>query len=219
MANQNVESGSQTLARGLSALTMIGESDAPLPVAALAQRLNIHRSMAYRLVKTLESQGFVERLPSGELMIGVRLVALARGAARDLQSAASAELGGVAEELGMTAFIVTYDGEAAVTLISAEPRRADAAVVQRPGSRHSIDKGAPGRVIRSQLDPDHYPPDTFEHSRGEVIPGVWSVAVPLTLRGGRPAALAVVSLTQAPDQVAIADRLMVSARRIAAAVH
>lgn len=219
MAPTGVEVGSQTLSRGLSALAMIGESERPLSVAELAERLDIHRSMAYRLVKTLEAHGFAERLPSGELEIGSRLVALARGAARDLQSAASPELGMVADDLRMTAFLVVYDGEAAVTLMSAEPRRADATVAQRPGSRHSIDRGAPGRVIRSQLHPVRFPPARFEHSHDEVFPGLSSVAVPLALPRGRPAAIAVVYLTRPVDQEAVADRLVASANRIAAAVH
>ena len=111
MATERVETGSQTLARGLSALAMIGESERPLTVGELAERLGVHRSMAYRLVKTLESHGFVERLASGDLTIGARLVAVARGASRDLQSAASPELGAVADDLDMTAFLVTLGGE------------------------------------------------------------------------------------------------------------
>jgi DNA-binding IclR family transcriptional regulator len=219
MATERVETGSQTLARGLSALAMIGESERPLTVGELAERLGVHRSMAYRLVKTLESHGFVERLASGDLTIGARLVAVARGASRDLQSAASPELGAVADDLDMTAFLVTFDGEAAVTLTSAEPRRADSTVAQRPGSRHSIDAGAPGRVIRSQLDPAQFPPARFEHSHDEVFAGLSSVAVPLRLPGGRPAAVAVVYLSRPIDKEAVADRLAAAAARIAAAVH
>jgi len=219
MTRSGVESGSQTLARGLSALAMIGESEPALTVAGLAERLGIHRSMAYRLVKTLEHHGFAERLPSGELAIGARLVALTRGASRDLQSAAARELGVLADDLGMTAFLVVYDGEAAVTLTSMEPRQADAIVAQRPGSRHGVDRGAPGRVIRSQLDPTRFPPARFEFSHDEVVPGLSSIAVPLSLPGHRPAAIAVVHLSRELDQEAVATRLIASAHRISTAVH
>jgi DNA-binding IclR family transcriptional regulator len=211
--------GSQTLARGLEALVRIGDAESPISAADLAAALGIHRSMVYRLVKTLESHGFVERHVSGGLMIGPRVVALARGAARDLQSAAAPELGRVADDLGMTAFVVVYDGTAAVTLTSAEPRRADATVAQRPGSRHGIDRGAPGRVIRSQLDPARFPPAPFEHSHDEVVAGLSSIAVPLDLPHHRPAAVAVVYLTQSIDREQVAERLRDAVRRIAAAVH
>jgi DNA-binding IclR family transcriptional regulator len=216
MTSDFVGSGSQTLSRGLTALRMIGESQKPLSVGELAEGLGIHRSMAYRLVKTLEAHGFTEKLPSGQLVIGTRLVALARQAARDLQSAASPELEAIADDLQMTAFLVVHDRDAAVTLLTAEPRHAGATVAQRPGSRHSVDVGAPGRVIRSQLDPLSFPPAPFEHSHDEVLAGLSSIAVPVSLPQGRPAAIAVIYLTRSLDQHAVAERLRASAERIGA---
>ncbi|KRC52103.1 ArsR family transcriptional regulator [Leifsonia sp. Root227] len=216
-AENRADGGSQTLARGLSALAMIGEDGASLSVPELAGRLGIHRSMAYRLVKTLEQHGFVERSPSGELELGARLASLARGAARSLQTAASPELAAVADELGMTAFLVGYDGEVAVTLTSAEPRHAETTVAQRPGSRHAIGQGAPGRVIRSLLSPEQYPPQRFERSHDEVLPGLYSIAVPLALPHGRAAAIAVLYLPHPLDEEHVADVLVAAARRIDAA--
>ncbi|XPP26977.1 MAG: IclR family transcriptional regulator [Leucobacter sp.] len=210
-----VEGGSQTLARGLTALSLIGEAESPLSVPALATELGIHRSMAYRLVKTLEQHGFVERLPSGDLELGVRLAALTRGVARGLDSVAAPELAAVADALGMTAFLVTYDGEAAVTLSNAVPRHAEATVAQRPGSRHPIDKGAPGRVIRSQLHPDRYPPQRFERSHDEVLTGLTSLAVPVHLPRGRAAAIAVLYPTQPLDPEPVVEVLIAAAERIA----
>ena len=69
---KTTEGGSQTLGRGLEALTLIGESATPLSVSELAGKLGVHRSMAYRLVKTFEQYGFVERNPAGELELGAR---------------------------------------------------------------------------------------------------------------------------------------------------
>lgn len=209
--------GSQTLSRGLRALEIIGESDVPLSVAALSQELGIHRSMGYRLVKTLEQHGFVERLASGGLELGIKLSALARGVAKTLQAAAAPELAAVAEQLGMTAFLVTYDGEAAVTLSSAEPQNAETTVAKKPGSRHSIDRGAPGRVIRSQVNPGEYPPQRFEFSHDEVLQGIASIAVPLIVSGSQPAAIAVLYLPQEVDQEHIAQVLAAAAGRIVAA--
>lgn len=214
--------GSQTLARGLRALALIGEAEAPLAVAELAQRLGIHRSMAYRLVATLEEQGFAERDDAGALAVGPRIASLARVVAKDLQTAASPELEAAADELGMTAFLVTYDGECAVTLQSAMPRNAAATIAQRPGNRHPVDHGAPGRVIRSQLDPAAHPPQRFERSHDEVLPGIASIAVPVAVPGGRPAAVAALELTRFADgerTERVVARLEEAARRIAAAMR
>ena len=63
MSSEQIDGGSQTLSRGLTALELIGSADAPLSVADLCAQLGIHRSMAYRLVKTLEQRfGFSARL-------------------------------------------------------------------------------------------------------------------------------------------------------------
>jgi DNA-binding IclR family transcriptional regulator len=221
MANltQAGEGGSQTLARGLTALTLIGEADPPLSVAQLAAQLGIHRSMAYRLVKTLEQQGFVERTPAGELEVGIRVAALARSVARDLQGAATPVLTEVANALDVTTFLVVYDGEAAVTLINVEPLRAETTLAQRPGSRHSIDRGAPGRVIRSQVRPVDYPPQPYEVSHDEIIPGIESIAVPVKLGDGRPAAIAVLYVPRPLDEAKIVAALTRAAAQIADAMR
>ena len=213
-----VEGGSQTLGRGLHALTLIGESAHPLSVAELASELGIHRSMAYRLVKTFEQYGFVERTAGGELELGARLGALARNVAQSLQSAAAPHLAAVSDELLMTSLLVVFDGEAAVTLSTAEPRHADATVAQRPGTRHPIDNGAPGRVIRSQLHPEQFPAKDFEFSHDEVIPGLTSIAVPLLLPQSKPAAIAVIYPPRDVDQGNVVSLLHAASAKISSAL-
>ncbi|HEX4057251.1 MAG TPA: helix-turn-helix domain-containing protein [Galbitalea sp.] len=209
---------SQTLSRGLTALEVLADAEGTLTIAELSNRLGLHRSITYRIVRTLEDHGLVVRNASGELELGARLAALARGVARDLQAAALPELTLVANELGMTAFIVILDSDEtdAVTLASVEPRHAAAAVAQRPGSRHAISRGAPGRAIESQLvrerpaghaETGTFETSKFETSTDEVITGLSSIAVPLAVPGYRAASVAVVYLTQPVDARAIADRL------------
>lgn len=216
---QPVEGGSQTLSRGLTALTLIGESETPLSVSDLAERMGIHRSMANRLVRTFEQHGFAERTSNGRLELGAKLTALARGVSKNLQDVAAPELAAVADELEMTALLVVYDGESAVTLSAAAPQHAITTVMQRPGSRHSIDQGAPGRVIRSQLYPERHEPRRFEQSRDEVLQGVASVAVPLELPQGPPAAIAVLYLPHRLDDEHLADVLGAAAERISKAMR
>lgn len=216
MSAQVDDAGSQTLARGLRAIEVIGASNAPLSVSALCQELGIHRSMGYRLVKTLETYGFVERDVAGGLRLGGKVATLARSIAKTLQEAAAPELTALAAELHMTAFLATLDGDSVVTLSSAEPQSVETTVAKRPGGRHSLNQGAPGKVVRSQVDPATYPPQLFEISQDEVIPGVASVAVPLVVPGNKPAALAVVYLPQAIDVAHIATALSAAAARIVA---
>src|SRR5699024_5682855 len=136
--------GSQTLSRGIRVLEILSEAGTPLSIDETASRLGVHRSNAYRLVRTLEEHGLVGRDPRGGLVLGARLAALAAGVDRDLQAEALPELTAAANELGMTCFVAVLDREECVTLTSVEPRHAVAAVAQRPGTRHFVGAGSPG---------------------------------------------------------------------------
>jgi len=218
---------SQTLSRGIRVLEALAEASAPMMIADVASVLGVHRSIAYRIVRTLEDHGLIARDTSGALSLGPRMAALARGVSRDLQAAALPELTAVANELGMTAFLSVLDHEEVVTLASIEPRHAQATVARRPGTRHPLAFGAPGIAIQSALSPDQWlaaSPATpkrseaadasargYATSHDEVIPGLSSVAVPLMLSGHPAAAVAVVYVGSAHSVEQIAERLTTAA--------
>ncbi|MFE2771468.1 IclR family transcriptional regulator [Microbacterium resistens] len=222
---------SQTLSRGVRILEVLADARSPLSIDEVAARLEVHRSIAYRLVRTLEDHRLIARDSSGLLALGPRMAALAAGVASDLQSEALPELTAVANELGMTCFLAVLDGEECITLVSVEPRHTVASVAQRPGARHPATVGAPGKAILAQLsDTDALVPDSlrdevarirehgFATSHDEVIPTVQSVAVPLPLRGRRPTAIAVVHVATAHADADIAARLIRSAESIRASL-
>jgi DNA-binding IclR family transcriptional regulator len=226
-----VGASSQTLSRGITALEVLAEAAHPLTIAQLSTQLGLHRSITYRIVRTLEEHGLVVRDAAGALELGPRLAALARAVARDLQTAALPELTAVANELGVTAFLTVLDGDDVITLFSVEPKHAQAAVAQRPGTRHSLKVGAPGIAIQSMLSAadrrrltdrnlsrDEAEPTTFPGfatSHDEVIRGLSSIAVPLRAPGQPPAAVAVVYVDHDADVAAIAERLGRAAAAIA----
>ncbi|WP_022928846.1 IclR family transcriptional regulator [Patulibacter americanus] len=211
--------GSQTLSRGIEALKVLGDAEGPVTISELTGRLGLHRSITYRIVRTLEDHGLVTRDAGGGLALGPGFAALARNVAGGLQAAALPELTLVANELGMTAFLAVLDGEdQVVTLASVEPRHGAATVVQRPGSRHSIHAGAPGRAIRRQLQPGSSEA-AYETSHDEVIAGLSSVAVPLAVPGQHPVAVAVVYVGRPLDAAEIGHRLARAAEAIGAALR
>lgn len=225
---------SQTLSRGIRILEVLADARGPLTIDDLARSLELHRSVVYRLLRTLEDHGLVLRDTAGRVSLGARLAALAAGVAHDLHAEALPELTAVANELGMTCFLAVLDRDECITLASVEPRHAVAAVAQRPGARHSILVGAPSKAILSTLAPAEWPAPVDEALRAqvaeaahqgyaishdEVIPTVQAVAVPLRLRGGqRPAAIAVVHVAAPADAAEIAARLTVSADAIRSAL-
>jgi DNA-binding IclR family transcriptional regulator len=203
----------QTLSRGIRALELLAESDTPVSISDLAQRLGLHRSIAYRVVRTLEEHRLVARDSAGDLKLGPSLASLARNVDRDLQTAALPELTQLANGLGMTAFLAVQDEDDAVTLLSVEPRAALATVAQRPGTRHSLDRGAPGRAVRRLVRRGKYDLP-FETSQDEVIQGLSSIAVPLDAPGQPAAAIAVVYLSAPVDVAAIGRHLADAATAI-----
>lgn len=218
---------SQTLSRGIRVLELLAEERGALTIDELARRLEVHRSIAYRLVRTLEDHGLVLRDSRGLVALGARVAALAAGVSHDLQTEALPELTAVANELGMTCFLAVLDRDECITLASVEPRHAVASVAQRPGARHPITVGAPSKAILASLPPSAWPVEIDEALRAEVeaaarrgyatshdevIPTVRSIAVPLGLRAPqRPAAIAVVSVGAAEHPEEVAARLERSA--------
>jgi DNA-binding IclR family transcriptional regulator len=220
---------SQTLSRGIRILEVLADARGPLSIDDLAERLGVHRSVAYRLLRTLEDHGLVIRDTAGRVQLGARLAALAAGVAHDLQAEALPELTALANELGMTCFLAVRDHDECVTLASVEPRHAVASVAQRPGTRHPVTRGAPGKAILALLAEASWPADVsavladevrdaaargYATSHDEVIPTLRAVAVPLALRGREPAALAVVYVASSHDDAEIAARLRSSAAAI-----
>ncbi|MFF2245719.1 IclR family transcriptional regulator [Arthrobacter sp. NPDC058130] len=225
-------SPSQTLSRGIRALEILAEAQQPLTIAELADAMGVHRSVAYRILRTLEDHSLLVRDDGGRVQPGPGLAVLARGVSRDLQAAALPELTQLANTLTMSAFVAVWDREECVTLVTVDPRHSGAAVVQHPGSRHPISAGAPGIAIQSAFAEQEwqaltpgipYRPEAaearrrgFAASHDEVIAGVSSIAVPLRVPGGRPAALAVVYIRAAQDPDDVAGALTGAARRIEA---
>jgi DNA-binding IclR family transcriptional regulator len=213
-------STSQTLDRGLTALEFVAIASPPPTIEAIASELGVHRSIAYRIVRTLEEHHLVRRDEMGRCHAGARLAALARSVRTELQSAAVEELAATANDLGMTTFLVVRDGDEAVTIESIEPSATQVHVTYKPGIRHRIDAGAPGVAIlaagpacddeRPEIDDARRRGWSF--SDGEVVPGMGSIAAPIK---GTDASVAVIFLAAGvPDREAIARRVVAAATTI-----
>ncbi|QHC61234.1 helix-turn-helix domain-containing protein (plasmid) [Rathayibacter sp. VKM Ac-2760] len=226
--------GSQTLDRGVSILELLAEAPAGLTIDEVARHLTVHRSIAYRLLRTLEDHRLIVRDSQGRIVLGPRMAALAAGVSSDLQASSLPELRAVAQELGMTCFLTVLDADECVTLVSVEARSTIAAsVAQRPGARHAITVGAPGKAILSALPESEWPegisPELraeihaialrgFATSHDEVIATVQAVSVPLVTRRLQPAALAVMYVGATRDPAVLANRLLVAAAAIRVAL-
>lgn len=236
MAGMSAPGTAQTLSRGLRALEVLCAVGEPMRVNEVAEELGVHRSVAYRLLRTLEEHALATRSEHGYLP-GPALRTLLEQAEAPQQRKATPILQGVVDDLGVTAFLAVAEHGLCVTRASVEPRGDGVRLVQRPGTAHPLPLGAPGLAVLVSLS------DTVSEaelavlaggrtaevraarargwavSHDEVIPGVRSVAVPVRGAVGWPAALAVVYGGEPFSDEAVARRLQQAARDFALAVH
>ena len=216
---------SQTLDRGLRVLELLAEQDQPLSSAQIAAGLGVHRSVAYRIVRTLEDHRLLQRRADGCWELGVGLLLLARSVSPALHRAATPELAGLANDLGMTAFLSVADREECVTVVTVEPRHSQVHVAYRPGRPHPIDRGGPGVALlaggpplpRERREVTAARAAGYALTSGEVVPGLSSVAAPVVTADGRVvASVAVLFLQEPPRDVGpVALRVCQAAQAIA----
>ncbi|HUH53551.1 MAG TPA: IclR family transcriptional regulator [Microbacteriaceae bacterium] len=234
-ADQLLSSGSQTLARGLRVLEILADAPGPLSVNELASQLGVHRSNAYRLLRTLEEHRFVVRRKDGLIRIGPKLTVLARGVAPGLAEAANGPIAELANSLGMTVFVAILDDDEVITIASAEPANANVSISRKPGTKHSVLIGAPGHTLEAELSPKER--ETILGSRiysagaelarkkgyaesfNEVIDGVCSISVPLSVAGEALAAVALVHFSRPKNPEELADELLLTAAKISQNYH
>ena len=178
-------SASQTLSRGIRILEIL--ADEPLTIDEIAARLEVHRSIAYRLLRTLEDHRLVGRDDTDRFRLGYGLAALTRTLDPDLRAVASPLLQALADAVDLTAFLVVEERGQCVTLLVAEPTTPGTMFTQRVGTVHPIDRGAPGLALLAQHLPGADDPQSarvcrdrgWAESHGEVLEGVRAIAVPV----------------------------------------
>ncbi len=223
---------SQTLSRGIRVLEIVANSPVHLTIAEIAETLEVHRSIAYRIIRTLEQHHLLNRDDAGHIRSASGLAVLARSVQHDLQAISTVELTTLANELSMTAFVAVWEYDLCTTLQSVAPLNSQRAIVHRPGSVHGMDVGAAGIAIQSHYSKEQWDSlestvdyrdaavqarlDGYATSEDEVIQGVTSIAVPIAQPGQTPAALAVVFASSTVDSFEpIIEELKLAAQRIA----
>jgi DNA-binding IclR family transcriptional regulator len=150
----NGGSYSQTLSRGLQVLEVIAGSGRPMSAAELADVLQMHRSVIYRLVRTLEGHRLLTTELDGRYALGLGLLTLSRSVQYGLRSALHPILAQLSAELGETAIVGLVEGDEIVCIASVEPANGLLRVRYREGYRHSIELAAGGLAVLSALPPE-----------------------------------------------------------------
>ncbi|WP_435745592.1 IclR family transcriptional regulator [Nocardioides sp. SYSU DS0663] len=189
---------SQTLDRGLRVLGLLAESPGGLTVTELAAGLGVSRTVAYRLVSTLEQHALVRRDGQGRLLVGLGVLHLAAAVQPVLREVAAPVLRSLAEEVGCTAHLTVAEGEEALAVAVVEPSWTDFHVAYRVGSRHPLGQGAAGRAILLGRDRDPERP-AYVATVGELQAGARGLAAPVLGLPGLEASVGIVTMEH-PDR-------------------
>jgi DNA-binding IclR family transcriptional regulator len=137
-----------SVARALTLLEELRDSEASLGVNELARRIGVNASTASRLLSTLESAGMVQREGQGPYRLGLALVTLAdRVISRlDVQSLARPILVELEESTGETATL-SLPGEREAITVDSVPSRSSVVSMARLGRPSISHATAVGKVM------------------------------------------------------------------------
>jgi DNA-binding IclR family transcriptional regulator len=202
---------SQTLARGLRVLRVLAGEPHGLTMTELARRVEVNRTVAYRLVATLVEFGLARRDDQGRVYVGVGVLELARGIEPLLRDQARPVLRRLAEEVGATAHLTIAEGEEALAIAVIEPTWTDYHVAYRVGTRHPLERGAAGRAILMGRDDGG---ESYAITHDELQPGASGLAAPVRGVPGLECSVGVVALGEL-DVDAVRGRVVAAATEIA----
>ncbi|HTU78084.1 MAG TPA: IclR family transcriptional regulator [Solirubrobacteraceae bacterium] len=137
-----------SVARALSLLEALRESERDVGVNELARKIGVSPSTASRLLATLEGAGLVQREEGGPFRLGMGLVSLAdRVLARlDLRALARPVLEALMERTGETATL-SVPGEREAITVDSVPSRASVVSMARLGRPSVAHATAVGKVM------------------------------------------------------------------------
>ena len=211
---------SKTLHNGLEILELLARTPNGLSVSEIAENLGVHRTVAHRLVRTLEAHRLCRRDDHKRISLDTGLVALAESVEQDLRTLARPILEDLADSVEATAHLVVRESDTTVrAMMVIEPRRSDVHIAFRPGQVHPLDRGSAGLAILGSLPPrpDERPEVTrarrmgYAISAGEVVSTTIGISAAVPSRAGGTQAAIGVSVFEADDEARLAAAVMSAA--------
>src|SRR5579871_6227378 len=123
--SQNHESPSVAVERALAMLEAVALEPEGLSNAEISRKLQIPKSSASYLLRTLETQGYLNRDgESGRYRVGLKILSLSRGALSgiDVREVALPIMRNLVEKTGLTCHLAILDGPEAVYIEKVEPQ-------------------------------------------------------------------------------------------------
>ncbi|KJF24013.1 IclR family transcriptional regulator [Rhodococcus sp. ACPA4] len=219
-----VDSGmSKTLHHGLEILELLTSYPHGLSVTDIADGIGVHRTVAHRLIRTLEAHHLCRKDTFKRVTLGAGLVTLAEPVEQDLRTLARPILEELADATEATAHLVVRESETEVrALMVVEPRSARMHVAFRPGQVDPIDRGSAGLSMLASLPPVDGERDEVRIARargyastiGEITPSVHGISAAVPGRRGDAITSIGISAFHADDQDALGAEVIAAAQKL-----
>lgn len=219
---------SKTLHHGLEILEALARHPHGLSITDLADTVGVHRTVAHRLVRTLEAHRLCRRDDTRRVTLGAGLVTLAEPVEQDLRTVARPVMEELAERTRATVHLVLRENETEVrALLVVEPRNAQVHVAFRPGQLHPIDRGSAGLAMLAALPPvsgERPEVETardrgYALTRGEVVATMFGISALVPRRRGEPEATIGISVFEVDDEPTLAIAVRQAARQLGTLLH
>jgi DNA-binding IclR family transcriptional regulator len=179
--------GSQTLARGLTALQAVAAAPGGLTVQQVADYVGVHRTIAYRLLTTLAQFRFVTKAEDGKYRSAAGLAVLGASFDNGVRQLCLPQLRALADELGTTVSLLVAEGDQQVAIAVIVPTHVAYQLSFHEGSRYQLDRGAAGIALLASMPPRPGERDLVTLTRergwvvthGEIEPNTYGLAVPV----------------------------------------
>jgi DNA-binding IclR family transcriptional regulator len=186
--------GSQTLARGLTALEVVANSSAGLTAQQVADQIGVHRTIAYRVLSTLAQFRLVAKGEDGRYRPASGLAVLGAAFDHNVRQLSVPTLRDLADDLGTTVSLLIAEGDQQVAIAVIVPGRVSYQLSFHEGSRYPLDRGAAGIALLASMPPRPGERDLVPQTRkrgwvithGEIEPNTYGLAVPVRRRPPSP---------------------------------
>ncbi|WP_249345943.1 helix-turn-helix domain-containing protein [Microbispora sp. H11081] len=205
----------QTLERGLRLLRLLADANRGRTPTELAQELGLSRPIVYRLLTTLQAEGFARRDTQGRVHLGFGVLVLAQAVHPLLRAAALPALRALAEQAGATAHLTVAEGDEGLAVAVVEPSWTDLHVAYREGSRHPLTRGAAGLALLALRQGRTAP--QVHMSRGHLQEGARGIAAPIPGPPWLEASVGVVSFAYL-DEDKVGPLVLEAAQQLATAL-
>lgn len=193
-AADRLTAGSQTLARGLSALQAVAASPSGMTAQQVADYVGVHRTIAYRLLATLAQSRYLAKGDDGRYRPAAMLAVLGASFDNNLRQLSVPTLRTLADELGTTVSLLVAEGDQQVAIAVIVPTLVFYQLSFHEGSRHPLDRGSAGVALLASMPPRPDERDLVPLTRergwvithGEVEPDTYGLAVPVKRRPPSP---------------------------------